>query len=300
MIKIADRVKETSLTQGVGTLTLEGAYGGFQSFASGIGDGNSTYYAIENESRWEVGVGSYQDSSNTLTRDTVLDSSEGGDKINIAGVSVVFCTYPAKRALIKSGVDSEAENSFNGTVYATGLNISRSSPGNFIEAKIDDSYDKTFSIHSDGGISPKWKLGLSSPGAASPSRGYAYGEDGVGGFQANSTNSFGIANNADFSVRHNNVRLIEASSFTGINFTTNSPAYPCFSINAGPGQSASLQEWNDSNGSTVSSISRNGDIETVGSVTLVKTLKILDVPSYDPGVVGAVWKDGNHLMISDG
>lgn len=289
MIKIADRVKETSLTQGVGTLTLEGAFGGFQSFASGIGDGNSTYYAIENESNWEVGLGTYGDTSKTLTRDTIFDSSNSGDKINLYGVSVVFCTYPAEKSVLK-------EN--------TGLlTLTQTSPGSFIHAYNDDSYDRTVALYSDGGISPEWRLGLkSSPASEStpPSHGYVYGEDGKAGLIANSTNSFQIANTNEFSVKHNNVKLIEASSFTGINFTTNSPAYPSITVNGAPGQSENLQEWNSSDGNTVTSVSNNGDVETSGSVTLVNTLKIINVPSYDPGVSGAVWESGNHLMISNG
>lgn len=295
MIKVADRVKETSLTQGVGTLTLEGAFGGFQSFASGIGGGNSTYYAIENESKWEVGLGTCETSPNVLTRDAVFDSSNSGEKINLDGVSVVFCTYPAKRAVLKE-YDSNPQNSGL-------LTLTRTSAGSFIHAYEDDIYDRTVALYSDGGISPEWRLGLkSSPASESapPSYGYVYGEDGKAGLIANSTNSFQIANNTEFAIKHNGVKMMEASSFTGINFTTNSPAFPSITVNAAPGQSENLQEWNGGDGSTLASISNNGDIETSGSITLASTLKILDVPSYDPGVVGAVWKDGNHLMISEG
>ena len=295
MIKVADRVKETSLTQGVGTLALEGAFGGFQSFASGIGAGNSTYYAIENESKWEVGLGTYETGSNALTRDTIFDSSNSGEKINLDGVSVVFCTYPADQAVLK---DTTGISNLRKT-----LTLTRTSPGNFIHAYNEDSYNRTIALYSDGGISPEWRLGLkTSPASESspPSHGYAYGEDGKVGLIANSTNSFKIANNTEFAVKHNNVKLMGASSFTGINFTTDSPAFPSITINAAPGQSANIQEWKGGDSITVASLSSNGDIETSGSVTLVKTLKILDVPSYDPGVAGAVWKDGNHLMISDG
>lgn len=96
---ISDRVKETSITTGTGTITLNGAYGGFQSFSTGIGNGNKTYYAIENDTRWEVGIGTYTLSSNTLTRDTVLASSNSGDLISLFGVSTVFCTYPSDKAV---------------------------------------------------------------------------------------------------------------------------------------------------------------------------------------------------------
>jgi hypothetical protein len=57
---IADRVKETTITSGVGTLTLSGStFGGFQTFAEAIGDGNTTYYCIQNEGQFEIGIGTY-------------------------------------------------------------------------------------------------------------------------------------------------------------------------------------------------------------------------------------------------
>jgi len=93
--KLADRVRESSATNGVGPVTLTGPYGGFQSFSEGIGDGNSTFYAIENGIQWEVGEGSYDGLSNTLTRDTIFDSSNNGSKIDLVGVSIVFVTLPA-------------------------------------------------------------------------------------------------------------------------------------------------------------------------------------------------------------
>ena len=43
---INDRVKELSTTSGQGTLDLDGAVTGFDTFVSGIGDTNTTYYAI--------------------------------------------------------------------------------------------------------------------------------------------------------------------------------------------------------------------------------------------------------------
>lgn len=95
---LADRVKETSVSSGTGSLVLNGPFGGFQSFSSAIGDGNSTFYAIENETNWEVGVGTYTASTNSLSRDSVLSSSNSNDKVELNGVSVIFCTYPANRS----------------------------------------------------------------------------------------------------------------------------------------------------------------------------------------------------------
>ncbi len=99
---INDRVKETSTTTGTGTLNLAGAEQGYESFVSGIGTTNTTFYAIENNSagEFEVGIGTVTDASpDTLSRDTVISSSNSDSKVDFsAGTKTVFCTYPAKRA----------------------------------------------------------------------------------------------------------------------------------------------------------------------------------------------------------
>ena len=95
-----DRVKETTATTGTGTVTLAGASAGFQSF-SVIGDANTTYYTLVSGSEWEVGIGTYTSSGTTLSRDTVLESSNAGSKIVLAGTSDVFCTYPAEKAVVQ-------------------------------------------------------------------------------------------------------------------------------------------------------------------------------------------------------
>ena len=103
---VNDRVKETSTTTGTGTLNLAGAETGYESFVSGIGTGNTTYYAIElnSASEFEVGIGTVTDATpDTLSRDTVISSSNGDAKVNFsAGTKNVFCTLPAKRAMSPS------------------------------------------------------------------------------------------------------------------------------------------------------------------------------------------------------
>lgn len=96
---VKDRVQETSTSTGTGTFTLAGATTGFQSF-SVIGNGNTTYYAIVGGAEWEVGLGTYTSSGTTLSRDTVLESSNGGTKVNFsAGTKNVFVTYPAEESV---------------------------------------------------------------------------------------------------------------------------------------------------------------------------------------------------------
>ncbi len=97
---LADRVKDTTTTTGTGAVTLSGTPPtGFQSFAV-IGNGNTTFYTIAGGSEWEVGVGTYTSSGTTLSRDTVLESSNSGSLVNFsAGVKDVFVTYPAERSV---------------------------------------------------------------------------------------------------------------------------------------------------------------------------------------------------------
>jgi hypothetical protein len=99
---LKDRVKESSTTTGTGTLTLGGAASGFQSF-SVIGNGNTTYYAIVDSASgdFEVGIGTYTSSGTTLSRDTVLESSNAGALVDFAaGSKDVFVTYPAERSVV--------------------------------------------------------------------------------------------------------------------------------------------------------------------------------------------------------
>jgi hypothetical protein len=111
---LADRVKETTSTTGTGTVTLLGASTGFQSFAA-IGNGNVTYYTIAGQgtSEWEVGIGTYTSSGTTLSRTTVLASSNSGSLVNFsAGTKDVFVTYPAGKAVFGDTTDTAYEAQF--------------------------------------------------------------------------------------------------------------------------------------------------------------------------------------------
>jgi hypothetical protein len=93
-----DRIQETTTTTGTGTVTLAGAVTGYQSFAA-VGNGNTTYYCITDGTDWEVGIGTYTSSGTTLSRNTVLSSSNSDALVNFpAGSKNVFVTYPAGAA----------------------------------------------------------------------------------------------------------------------------------------------------------------------------------------------------------
>jgi hypothetical protein len=125
---LKDRVKVTSGSTGTGTFTLGSAVIGFQDFAA-IGDGNTTYYtiALQSGTEWEVGVGTVTDTGGgvyTLTRNTILESSNSGSAVNFsAGTKDVFVTYPAERAVYLNSAGSAVDVLDIGTIGASTANI---------------------------------------------------------------------------------------------------------------------------------------------------------------------------------
>ncbi len=67
---INDRVKETITTTGTGAVSLPGAVTGFETFAASIGNSNTTYYVIANQTaaEFEDCFGTLDDNSSELTR----------------------------------------------------------------------------------------------------------------------------------------------------------------------------------------------------------------------------------------
>jgi len=97
-----ERVKETTTTTGTGALSLGGAPTGFETFAAGIGNSNTTYYAIFHSTadEFEVGLGTLDGDSSDLTRTTVYASSNSDSAVNFSsGTKTVFCTMPAARSV---------------------------------------------------------------------------------------------------------------------------------------------------------------------------------------------------------
>ena len=97
---IKDRIKETTTTTGTGDVSLGGADATFDTFSSCMSNSDTTYYAIVhttyNTDEWEVGLGTYNSSTNALARTTVLAGSNGTSAVNFsAGDKNIFITFPA-------------------------------------------------------------------------------------------------------------------------------------------------------------------------------------------------------------
>ena len=99
---INDRVKVTSTTTGTGAFALGTAVTGFETFAQGIGNNNTTYYCIFNQgtTEFEVGLGTLDGTSANLTRTTVISSSNSDAVVDFqSGTKDVFCTLPASKSV---------------------------------------------------------------------------------------------------------------------------------------------------------------------------------------------------------
>ena len=102
---------------------MDGAVSGFETFSSAIGNTNTTYYAIavQGGSDFEVGIGTV--GAGTLSRDTVLSSSNSDALVNFSSGTTkdVFCTLPASKAVYKNASDVIEGVPSNGFVIAMSI-----------------------------------------------------------------------------------------------------------------------------------------------------------------------------------
>jgi hypothetical protein len=99
-----DRVEETTDSTGTSDLVLTGATVSNQDFGI-VGDGNQCDYCVISGDglAWEVGSGTYDSGTVTLSRDTVYDGSSGpGTKVTLSSESTVFLTFAAIRVGVTS------------------------------------------------------------------------------------------------------------------------------------------------------------------------------------------------------
>ena len=145
---INDRVKETTATTGTGTITFEGAETGFETFAAGIGNNNTTYYCIVLNDEFEIGLGTLSADSSTMARTTIISSSNSDSAVNFsAGNKFVFCTLPASKAAVLDASGNLTVSS----IIINGANIGHTSDTDAIA--ISSGGVVTFSqrdIHSGG------------------------------------------------------------------------------------------------------------------------------------------------------
>ena len=121
---VADRVLETATSPGTGAVSLLGAVSGYVSFLTGIGNGNTTYYTIADQSgaNWEVGLGTYNSTGSVLTRTTPIAGSAATPVNFVSGTQNVFVTQLAEKAVYLDA---------SGNTYAPKLGAATASTGTF-------------------------------------------------------------------------------------------------------------------------------------------------------------------------
>ena len=125
---IADRVRETTVTTGTGTIDLGGAVTNFETFTANLSNGDTTYYAIVDNTNnaFEVGLGTFATGSpNTLARTSIIASSNSNSAVTLgSGTKDVFITIPASKLVVEDGSNNVA---IGGTVTATAFSGSGAS-----------------------------------------------------------------------------------------------------------------------------------------------------------------------------
>jgi hypothetical protein len=112
-LALYDRVQQTGTANTTVSFTLSGSVTGYQSFAA-IGNGNTTFYgSTDTSGNWEVGVGTYSTTGPTLTRTTILSSSNSGSAVTFSGTVTVFVTYPSEQSV---NLDASGNVSALGTI----------------------------------------------------------------------------------------------------------------------------------------------------------------------------------------
>jgi len=124
--KLADRVKESTITTGTGAIALGGAVTNFETFSANLSNSDTTYYAIVDSTNnaFEVGLGTYNSSGNTLSR-SVIASSNSNSAVNLGvGTKEVFITAIADKIVMEDGSNNVA---IGGTVTASAFSGSGAS-----------------------------------------------------------------------------------------------------------------------------------------------------------------------------
>lgn len=277
---VKDRVQETSTTTGTGTLTLAGAVTGYQTFSSAIGNTNTTYYAITNGSEWEVGLGTVD--SGTLSRDTVLESSNSGSLVNFSvGSKNVFCTYPAERAVDTaisqtltnktiSGASNTLEHIGNSSLTNSSITINGTATalGGSVSVGTITNVTGTAPISSSGGTTPA----ISISQASGSTNGYLSSTDWTTFNNKGSGTVTSIATNGGLTggtITTSGTISISDGGVTPAKLSTGAPSWDSsgvFSFNSGYGSVAKAygcRAWVNFNGTGTVAIRGSGNVTSI-------------------------------------
>lgn len=91
MLKVADRVQETTNVAGFNNILLQGALGGYRSMSEAFNHGDQIPYVISKGINYEIGIGTLISGTPwELSRDTINVSSNGNQKIDVEAEMFIF------------------------------------------------------------------------------------------------------------------------------------------------------------------------------------------------------------------
>ena len=151
---LLDRAQETATANTTVSFTMLGASTGYQSLA-GVGDTNTTYYGASDGTNWEVGIGTYSTTGPTLTRTTILSSSNSNTAVTFSGTVTVFVDYPSGKSVTTDslayppaiGGTTPAAGKFT-TLEATGTSSLGTASAQYIQAVGDALYPQVKAVGS--------------------------------------------------------------------------------------------------------------------------------------------------------
>jgi hypothetical protein len=212
---VNDRVKETSTTTGTGSFTLAGAVTGFETFSSAIGNTNTTYYAIVNTTNGEFEVGLGTVGAGTLSRDTIISSSNSDAAVDFAaGTKNVFCTLPASKSVI---LDASGNIVANNGSNLTNLNASNLATGTVDNARLDAD------LAAIGGLTSAADKGIQFTGS------------GTAGTYDLTTAGKALLDDADAAAQRTTLGLGSIAQLNTVTLTTDTTGDYVASITAGEG-----------------------------------------------------------------
>ena len=126
-IKLYDRIKELSRTQGTHDFELEGAVEGFSAFSDVYSDGDHLFYAITDGTNYEVGSGTFVyggEQLDQIVRFPIRTSNSNNAVDFPEGIKEIYATYPATNAVYhNSGVADLQTPSRGGVTFWISENI---------------------------------------------------------------------------------------------------------------------------------------------------------------------------------
>lgn len=126
MIKLYDRIKEISYTNGTGNIQLSGAVNGFSSFSSSYSNNDALFYVVTDGTNYEIGSGLYLSSTNQIKR-FPFKTTNSNQLVNFTeGLKEIYVTYPATNSVFNTSGTQPIPNSSGLAIWNSSNSLSYS------------------------------------------------------------------------------------------------------------------------------------------------------------------------------